>query len=182
MTHIANKLQDLKTVWKQNASIRFLTWVVVSYFIWTGVSWAWIVKSAASDGLSFHLTKVTTQFLNLIGFNAHQIGCTVFVDEERGVFVGNSCNGLDFFGLFTCFVLAYPIAFKYKWWFMLAGILSIHILNITRLVLLVVIYVKSPENFDFNHHYTFVIVIYSTLFFMWLIWAKKYRAYVFIEE
>ena len=175
MIHIANKLQDLKTVWKQNTSIRFLTWVVVSYFVWNFLYTFWFTHSSLTALLTVHLAEVTTSIVSYMGMEATLVDTTIFVDSNRTLFVGNACNGAEFFGIFTCFVLVYPISFKFKWWFVLLGVLCIHILNLIRLVLLVIIYSNYPGHFDFNHKYTFVLIIYGALFFMWFAWAKKYR-------
>jgi exosortase/archaeosortase family protein len=53
------------------------------------------------------------------------------------------------------------------------GILIIHLLNIIRVIALTLLAYKAPEYLDFNHTYTFTILVYSVVFILWMIWALK---------
>jgi hypothetical protein len=39
---------------------------------------------------------------------------------------------------------------------------------------LVLINNHYPQYLDFNHLYTFTILVYAIIFILWYIWAKKY--------
>ena len=54
------------------------------------------------------------------------------------------------------------------------GILIVHGLNLLRLVALALIVVYHPDSLQFNHKYTFTILVYVCIFFLWMIWVKKF--------
>jgi len=101
---------------------------------------------------------------------------TIGIDGANGVWIGSACNSITLFFLFAVFVIAYPGHQQSKWWFVLIGILSIHILNLLRVVALAIIQLNSPEWLGFNHTYTFTIIIYGYIFLLWMIWVNKYSA------
>ena len=52
--------------------------------------------------------------------------------------------------------------------------LIIHLINAIRIVALAIIVDVNPDWLYFNHNYTFNIIVYSFVFILWYIWAKKY--------
>lgn len=88
--------------------------------------------------------------------------------------VGNPCNGMELFALYAGFIICFPGPWKHKLWYIPVGILAIHFINVLRAVALALIQLKSPEHLDFNHHYTFTIVVYAFIFLFWVIWANRF--------
>ena len=102
---------------------------------------------------------------------------TIGIDGTHGLWIGDPCNGLVLFALFVGFVLVYPGPWKKKLWFIPFGIVTIHILNVLRIVglALTVHYFPDPELLDFNH------TVYVYLFGLWVcllplvrIWATRF--------
>ena len=176
MVNVIHKINEFKTAWRENASMRFLLWVIVSFFIWNVIYYEFLIDSVVSVMLTEHLADTTVFFLRFFGYTTWRVETSIYLEHIQAVNIGNACNGLDFFGVFSCFVFTFPAPLKHKVWLFVAGLACIHILNIVRLILLPIIYISSPDTFDFNHKYTFVIVIYGVLFFLWFSWAKKYRS------
>ena len=98
----------------------------------------------------------------------------VTIGRDTMVGVGNPCNGLELFALFAGFILCFPGAWKNKAWFIPAGFIAIHLINAIRTAALAFIQFKAPEYLDFNHHYTFTIVVYSFIFLLWVIWTNLF--------
>lgn len=96
------------------------------------------------------------------------------IDGSNGVWVGGGCNAITLFGLFSVFIIAYPGQRKSKWWYILLGIITIHILNILRVAALAMISYYKPEYLAFNHTYTFTFIIYCYIFWLWITWANKF--------
>jgi exosortase/archaeosortase family protein len=71
-------------------------------------------------------------------------------------------------------VVAFPGPWKKKMWFVPLGILSIYLINSLRVIGLAVNHMVSQESFDFNHKYTFTILIYGAIFFFWMIWVNRF--------
>ncbi len=96
------------------------------------------------------------------------------IDGSNGVYIGDPCNGLSLFVLYTIFMITYPGNILSKVIFIPLGILIIHVLNIFRVVSLSLISFYSPAYLEFNHTYTFTIFIYGVIFLLWYFWIKKY--------
>ncbi|HET6990747.1 MAG TPA: archaeosortase/exosortase family protein [Bacteroidia bacterium] len=99
---------------------------------------------------------------------------TIGIDGTHGLWIGDPCNGLTLFALFTSFILAYPGSWKHKLWFIPLGISLIHTMNIIRLTSLCIIVLKKPEWLEFNHTYLFQVLMYGFIFLLWYIWIKKF--------
>jgi exosortase family protein XrtF len=97
------------------------------------------------------------------------------IDGSGGVWVGSNCNALTLCALFAVFIIAYPGQQKNKWWFVPAGMLAIHVLNIFRVTALALIaYHFPPEYLTFNHTYTFTFLIYGFIFLLWILWINRF--------
>jgi exosortase family protein XrtF len=124
-----------------------------------------------SDAI-LHLLGYTT-FKILEDRNLQVIG----IDGTNGLWVGPNCNAITLFFLFGVFIAAYPGRQKHKLWFIPAGMIAIHIINLIRVVVLCILalYV-SPEYLDFNHTYTFTFLVYAFIFMLWMIWVNRFAA------
>lgn len=98
------------------------------------------------------------------------------IDGSNGVWVGSNCNAITLFALFSVFIITYPGHQKNKLWYIPAGIVSIHLLNILRVVALALIANYSPAYLNFNHTYTFTFLIYAFIFMLWMIWVNKFSS------
>lgn len=91
-----------------------------------------------------------------------------------GVWVGKACDAISLFIVFSVFILAFPGNQRDKWWFVPFGILTIHIINVLRVVGLTIITYYAPEWLEFNHTYTFTFLVYVYIFALWVWWVNKY--------
>lgn len=162
----------------RNPVIRFLGIALLLYVSWY-LLYDLVIKPYTSFDrvMSLHLRDISAGFLELLGYEIFLEDTTdmviLYIDGSHGVWIGNPCNGINLFGLFTIFVLAFPGKWKRKLWFIPLGILIIHLANIIRIAILTIIAKNSPELLDFNHNYTFTITVYSIVFVLWYIWATK---------
>jgi exosortase family protein XrtF len=172
----------LKRILKDEKQRRIASFVIKAvglYLLWfiaydfylapSGIIDAWLNNRVARDGVAL---------LNLLGYNGSAlpgIDQTVMcIDGIEMVGVGNPCNGLELFALFTGFILCFPGHWKTKLWFIPMGILIIHLVNVIRAAVLALIQKNAPEQLDFNHHYTFTIIVYTVIFVLWMLWTNKF--------
>lgn len=87
--------------------------------------------------------------------------------------IADECNGLELFILYFGFLLAMPATIKRKLWFGFGGILIIHTVNVFRCVGLGLLLMNWDTYFDIAHHYIFKIMVYSTIFILWVIFSKN---------
>ena len=93
---------------------------------------------------------------------------------SHGVWIGEPCNGVKIFGLFTIFVLSFKGDIKRKIIFIPIGIAILHFLNIIRIALLTYISATNPYILDFNHNITFQLFIYGSMLALWYLWITKF--------
>jgi exosortase family protein XrtF len=166
----------LKKISTQDKFIaKFILKAFCLYLIWFFIYDNWLLKDGWLDHfLINHLVDATSMILNFIGFDTFQYADAVGIDGTHGVLIGAPCNGLELFALFTGFIIIFPGKISNKLVYIPIGVLIIHFLNILRLVGLAVVVLYYPDSLDFNHKYTFTIIIYGIVFLMWMMWVKKF--------
>lgn len=102
---------------------------------------------------------------------------TIFLNNRRLLGISDSCNGLSLFILYVGFLLCYPSKTIYKLRFALIGLILIFIANVLRCCALCVIHHKYPSLLDFAHHYLFNILIYSLIFYLWIVFSRKHTTH-----
>lgn len=160
---------------------RFLLKAVFLYVVWYLLYQEWLHPSGAFDlAVIRNLEYFAAIILKASGFeliSESEISevRTIGIDGTHGLWIGDPCNGLTLFALFIGFVLAYPGPWKKKLWFIPLGMITIHALNVLRIVALALIihFFPDPDVLDFNHTYTFTILVYGYVFWLWYYWASK---------
>lgn len=153
----------------------FILKAVGLYLVWYLLYDNWLLKDGWADHfLINHLVTTTEMILKFFGFTVFTYSDAVGVDGTHGVLIGTPCNGLSLFALFTGFIVIFPGKLKDKLFFIPMGLIAIHLLNILRLVGLAIVVVYYPDSLQFNHKYTFTIIVYVFIFILWMIWVNKY--------
>ncbi len=159
------------------------------YFFWYLLYEMWLHPQGRIDeAIIDQLVNANNFILSLFGYTlipeaagSHDIR-VVGIDGTHGLWIGDPCNGITLFALFTGFVIAFPGAIKTKLWFIPVGILSIHLINVIRIVALCIVLKYFPDSLEFNHTYTFTIVVYGYVFLLWILWATKFSGINFSEN
>lgn len=167
---------------RQRSIALFILKAVLLYVVWFVSYDFFIAPSGKADAwLNERVATDTGFLLSITGFEG---GTTpgiqqtiVTIKGKEMVGVGNPCNGFELFVLFTGFILCFPGQWKNKAWFIPAGILTIHFINVLRAMALALIQYKAPEYLDFNHHYTFTVVVYAFIFLLWMIWVNRFSVH-----
>lgn len=156
---------------------------VVLTIVWWALYNLWLKPDARLDTA---LTKIcassVAEVISWAGFDTDYVfipdneepAFNVRVDQRPILLVGSSCNALELFVLFLGFIFAYPGPNRHKLWYIPVGILTIHVVNIIRMLALAFNFVYFRTTFEFNHKYTFLIIIYGFTFFLWMTWVNKF--------
>lgn len=96
---------------------------------------------------------------------------------SHGVWIGEPCNGIKVFGVFTIFIIAFKGKIINKIWFIPLGILILHVLNILRISVLTYLSATNPFILDFNHNITFQLIIYAAILCLWYNWIIKFSSF-----
>ncbi len=81
------------------------------------------------------------------------------------------CNVISVAILFAAFIFAFYKGAK-TFLFVFAGLLILHILNVSRIALLNIIYIRYPQYEKMAHDYLFPAIIYGGVVILWLIWIQ----------
>ena len=122
-------------------------------------------------------TEVSGFVLGLMGYDyamsIFEESCLIYLNGYSILLVAHPCNGLELHALFAIFIISFPSDYKAKLWYIPLGMVSIAMVNVIRVVALTLIAYYWPNYLDFNHTYTFTIIVYMFIFFLWLIWIKR---------
>lgn len=166
--------------WWSNPLFRFVIIASGLYLVWYILYEFFLkVNTAFDDIVIDNLVYLTKGFLVFFGYNILEYSDEKYqnlvqIEDSLGVFVGAPCDGIVLLALFTVFIVSFPGPWKHKGWFLPLGLISIHYINVFRIAALAIIIKTNPEWLDFNHDYTFTIVVYSFVFFLWYVWVNKF--------
>ena len=165
----------------KNPFVKFITSSVFFILFWELIYFFYLEPNGFIDNqITIDLIALTNKILQAIGYGVLPVQDAnteikiAGIDGTTGVWVGDPCNGLILFVLFLTFIIFYPFGFKHKFWFIPLGLISIHIINAARVASLAIILKYKPQWLDFNHNYTFTILVYSYVFLLWLVWIKYF--------
>lgn len=169
----------MKPIRFERGIVRFLIFFFILYLGWA-LLYEWLIHPWGKlDQLVINSSSnIALAFLQLLGYTTFvgpsETIRTIGIDGTHGLWIGDPCNGLTLFALFTSFILAFPGAIRHKFWFIPLGILLIHFINCIRITALCIIVLYKPSWLEFNHTYLFQILIYLFIFGLWWLWIKRY--------
>jgi exosortase family protein XrtF len=117
---------------------------------------------------------ISKSILQLLGHTVFVDGREIRIAGTSGLWMGDECNAISLFALFSGFILSFPGNIKSKCWFIPVGIALIFMANCIRVIILAVLDVYSREWTKFNHTYTFTILMYGLIFLLWMYWVNRY--------
>ena len=154
---------------------------VVLYLGWHLLWYNWIEpEGTVNHYLTYNTASISAGVLN--AFSDHEFRISPFSEQNTYLFKDNipvvliehGCNGLILMVLFAAFIVAFPGPWRTKLWFIPIGIAGIYAINSLRVIGLAVNHMVSKSSFDFNHKYTFTILVYGGIFVFWMIWVNRY--------
>jgi exosortase family protein XrtF len=160
---------------------RFLIKAVALYLGWHLLWYNWIEPDGTVNHyLTYNTASISALCLNL--FSESQFSLSPFEEQNTYLFkdqipvvlIEHGCNGLILMVLFAAFIIAFPGPWKKKLWFIPLGIFSIYLINALRVIGLAVNHMDFKSSFDFNHKYTFTILIYGAIFLFWMVWVNRF--------
>ena len=152
--------------------IRFLLYCL-------GMCFGWFILydfllSSFDDYLTNMVVNMSVGFLQLAGYNAESKNIMIQIDGRDTVYVYHACNGMVLMALYVGFIVAFPGPVLKKLLFIPFGILTINMLNILRVAALALNSFYADHTLEFNHKYTFTIIVYAAIFGLWMLWVKRY--------
>jgi exosortase/archaeosortase family protein len=157
--------------------IHFLLRAGLIYLVWTIAYHGFLLAMGINDPLTKAVAVISFKFSSLFDNNItlkfiQNLNYIYFQDKPL-ICIGHECNGLELYVLFVAFYLALN-KFIASWKWILLGIFGIFVLNIGRIAALAWVVLKIPHQLDFHHKYTFALVVYSWIFLIWFLSARRF--------
>jgi exosortase family protein XrtF len=111
----------------------------------------------------------------MIREHTERASIAIVKDNDPVISVFEGCNGLNVMIIFVAFVVAFGGPRKAMLWFIPAGLLIIHIVNLLRVVLLYITAIHFEFYFYYVHKYFFTAVLYVIVFILWTIWVLRFN-------
>lgn len=158
-----------------NPLLRFFVLFSVLFLFWYFIYDLWLHPQGIIDEKIIDVTIIfSSDILEWMGYDTYTYGARQMgIEGTSGLFIGDNCNAITLMALFSGFIIAFPGKIKNKLWFIPAGCLLLFFTNVMRICALAVIEVYSYTWMQFNHTYTFTIIIYGLIFLLWMLWVKK---------
>ena len=120
----------------KNPTTKFLVFVFLFYLSWYFIYNWWIHPLETVDLFVIDITvSIIKWILELMNYKVF-VGADrlIGIDGTSGLWVGDNCNAIALFALFTGFIVAYKGNWKVKIIYILTGILCIELLNLDFLL------------------------------------------------
>ena len=161
-------------------SIFFLTYIVLTIlykFYLSGY------QSEDLDTMTVISGNTSEQLLKLFNYdiiiqkNSQNPWQDIILNGKYIARITEGCNAISVMILFVSFVMAFSGSFKKTSLFIILGIISIYILNVTRISLLIVLVYNFPQYTQFLHGTFFPLMIYGYVFILWIFWINRFSKY-----
>lgn len=120
------------------------------------------------------IIKISYFILTLFGYEVNTYKKILWIEGSQGVKIINACLGWSIMAMFIGFIVIYPGKRKSKFWFIPFGIGIIILSNIIRITAMAMVSYHYVHLLDFYHKYVFNIILYLTIFILWIIWVRRY--------
>ncbi|PKV75509.1 exosortase X [Pontibacter ramchanderi] len=152
--------------------LRFLLYALGLCLCWFLLYDFWL--SDLDNWLTLQIVHATVYTINMLGYNAAARDIMIQINGVDVVFVYHACNGMVLMALFAGFIIAFPGPLSKKLIYIPLGIVLINLLNILRVTALALNAHHFSHTVDFNHKYTFTLVVYAAIFMLWMYWVKRF--------
>jgi len=174
----------LKLFVKYKSVLRFIFMFLGSYLVFTLIYNLYLEFFRSPvyypDYFTHLVAKQSEALINSFGYNAqilpHQseLSMKLIVNEVYLARIVEGCNAISIIILFAAFVLSFFGRLKVTLFYLLAGAVIIYAMNIIRIAILAVGIYEYTEYTEFLHSIIFPLIIYGTVFLLWIIWVRIY--------
>lgn len=166
-------------MFKDKKLLRFIITCLIVYLFWFLVYDLWLKPDGRIDNWLTHMvSEHAVAGLRLFGIPAYHamdgVKHLIRSPESRILIISNACNGLVLYPLFIGFILAIPGKLRSMGYMIAAGCVLIYLTNVLRATVLCLIKINAPQYLDFNHRFTFAILVYAVIFLLWVLWVNRY--------
>lgn len=162
-----------------NGLLKFIFSVLFLYLMGLVIYESFLLPHTLLDEWIIHGLVVAAEWIiHFFGFStvAHHtpLFYTIQIQDSVGVWVSPNCDGWMVMWVFISVWLFLPLVKFWKFALIPVFCLVIECVNVLRIASLAVITKYYPESLAFNHDYTFTILVYGFVIFLWWLGIKKW--------
>jgi len=156
------------------------------FYGWWAAAWQFYPFKTEVDNLFVFSSRILfnqsvwiLQHVFTLDFTTEGQTIWVALDDGRNGYVEVSpgCTSLKQWLHWLFIMILFPGPWKHKLWYIPAGLIVIHFVNIIRIVGLSLTLKPWATHFDFFHDYIFKTFFYFMIFVMWALWVE-----IFLER
>ncbi|REE27333.1 exosortase family protein XrtF [Winogradskyella pacifica] len=169
---------------KYKSVIRFIVTFLAVYGVLTIGYNVYLNESHGSlfypDYLTNLVAEQTNALLNGLGYEAsvtahpNEPSMKIIINGKYVARVIEGCNAISIIILFLSFIVAFAGKFKTTLLYGLAGSIIIYAFNLIRIVILSVGLYHYPWRREILHTVIFPMLIYGTVFLLWMVWVNRF--------
>lgn len=167
---------------KYKAVIRFIVIFLGAYLILSLV-YNWYLDTFVSGAYQpDYITKLVAlqseAVVSSMGYQSRIIADTnspimnLWVNGEFIARIIEGCNSISIIILFVAFMLAFFGRKRTTLLFILAGMVLIYAINVLRIAVLSIAIYELPQYSHFLHKIIFPLIIYGSVFILWVLWIR----------
>ncbi|EDP71584.1 hypothetical protein FBALC1_03832 [Flavobacteriales bacterium ALC-1] len=169
---------------KYKLVIRF---IVTFLAVYTVLTIGYNIYLNLSEGSKFYpdymtnlVSHQTNTLLNSIGYEAsvlphpNEPSMKVIMNGKFVVRIIEGCNAMSVIILFLSFIVAFAGKLKTTLFYCFAGCIIIYAFNLIRIVALSVGLYHYPWREEILHQIIFPMLIYGTVFLLWMVWVNRF--------
>ncbi|WP_072880172.1 exosortase family protein XrtF [Salegentibacter echinorum] len=174
----------LKLFVKYKSVLRFIFMFLGSYFVLSICYNLYLSFFRNSkyypDPITHLVAKQSEALVDGFGYNAQilphhaELSMKLIVNQVYLARIIEGCNAISIMILFASFVLSFFGRLKLSLLYILAGLVLIYAMNIIRIAVLAIGIYKFPQHTVFLHSIIFPLIIYGTVFLLWVAWVRIY--------
>lgn len=159
--------------------VKFIGIYVVGNFLY---GWYVTVYEPSPDPVTHWVTDHTAAVLSSCGWptvvedRANKPTSNLKYDGKNILAVYEGCNGINVMIIFVAFLIAFGPLSRPLFWFIPAGLLIIHVMNLARITLLFWVSLYQKDYLYFMHKYFFTAILYVVVFVLWVWWVRKFTS------
>jgi exosortase/archaeosortase family protein len=150
--------------------VKFVITSLVIFIFW---QLAYDLYFLPNGGLDNFLSKsgitIGAFFLRLFGLLIETDDRIIRVVGSKAVEINNGCNGLQLFGLFSGFIIAYPSTIHLKIFLLISGSILLFFANSLRIAFFVYFNSIFPQYWEIAHDSSSYIFFYPIVLLFWYI-------------
>lgn len=177
----SNLLREFK---KYHKVIRFILTFLGTYVVFTVFYQLYLnyfsSKEYYPDFITHLVALQSEALITTFGYESRVVASTYFpsmdlyVNGHLVASVIEGCNAVSVIVLFVAFMLAFFGKLKTTLLYILAGMAIIYAMNVVRIAILSIGIYELPQYAHFLHEIVFPLIIYGTVFVLWIFWIRIY--------